>query len=101
MTGPLTGVRVLDVSTILAGPLACQILGDYGADVVKVEHPTAGDSMRGHGPVKDGIPLWWKEISRNKLGVAVDLKDPEGAEVLLALARQADVLVENFRPGTL
>ena len=101
MSGPLEGVRVLDVSTILAGPLACQILGDYGADVVKVEHPTAGDSMRGHGPVKDGIPLWWKEISRNKLGVAIDLKDPDGAQVLLALARQADVLVENFRPGTL
>ena len=101
MSGPLEGVRVLDVSTILAGPLACQILGDYGADVVKVEHPTAGDSMRGHGPVKDGIPLWWKEISRNKLAVAIDLKDPDGAQVLLALARQADVLVENFRPGTL
>jgi crotonobetainyl-CoA:carnitine CoA-transferase CaiB-like acyl-CoA transferase len=99
--GPLEGVRVLDVSTILAGPLACQILGDYGADVIKVEHPTAGDSMRGHGPVKDGIPLWWKEISRNKRGVAINLSDPDGAQVLLALARGADVLVENFRPGTL
>lgn len=101
MNGPLEGVRVLDVSTILAGPLACQILGDYGADVIKVEHPTAGDSMRGHGPVKDGVPLWWKEISRNKRGVAIDLKSPDGAEVLLAMAREADVLVENFRPGTL
>lgn len=101
MSGPLEGVRVLDVSTILAGPLACQILGDFGADVIKVEHPTAGDSMRGHGPMKDEIPLWWKEISRNKRGVAIDLKDPDGAEVLLVLARQADVLVENFRPGTL
>ena len=99
--GPLEGIRVLDVSTILAGPLACQILGDYGADVIKVEHPTAGDSMRGHGPVKDGIPLWWKEISRNKRGVAINLSDPDGAAVLLELARSADVLVENFRPGTL
>jgi crotonobetainyl-CoA:carnitine CoA-transferase CaiB-like acyl-CoA transferase len=94
-------VRVLDVSTILAGPLACQILGDYGADVIKVEHPTAGDSMRGHGPVKDGIPLWWKEISRNKRGIAINLSDRDGAELLLELARSADVLVENFRPGTL
>ena len=72
----LEGLRVLDVSTILAGPLCCQILGDYGADVIKVEHPRAGDSMRGHGPSKDGVPLWWKEISRNKRTVALDLKSP-------------------------
>ncbi|SEC24877.1 Crotonobetainyl-CoA:carnitine CoA-transferase CaiB [Nocardioides exalbidus] len=100
MTGPLDGIRVLDVSTILAGPLACQVLGDYGADVVKVEHPRAGDSMRGHGPVKDGVSLWWKEISRNKRTVAIDLGKPEGAELLVRLATDADVLVENFRPGT-
>lgn len=99
--GPLTGIRVLDVSTILAGPLACQILGDYGADVIKVEHPQYGDSMRGHGPVKDGVALWWKEISRNKRSVAIDLGTPEGADLLAELAGQADVLVENFRPGTL
>ena len=100
MSGPLEGVRVLDVSTILAGPLACQILGDYGADVVKVEHPRAGDSMRGHGPVKGGVSLWWKEISRNKRTVAIDLGRTEGAELLVRLAQDADVLVENFRPGT-
>src|SRR4051794_23734403 len=70
----LEGLRVLDVSTILAGPLCCQILGDHGADVIKIEHPRAGDSMRGHGPSKDGVPLWWKEISRNKRTVALDLK---------------------------
>ncbi|MDT9593600.1 CoA transferase [Nocardioides zeae] len=99
--GPLHGVRVLDVSTILAGPLACQILGDYGADVIKVEHPRLGDSMRGHGPVNGDVPLWWKEVSRNKRGVAIDLGKPEGAEVLRTLLRDADVLVENFRPGTL
>ena len=98
---PLEGLRVLDVSTILAGPLCCQLLGDYGADVVKVEHPTYGDSMRGHGHSKDGVPLWWKEISRNKRTVAIDLKHQDGATVLRRLAATADVLVENFRPGTL
>lgn len=98
---PLDGLKVLDVSTILAGPLCCQILGDYGADVVKIEHPRGGDNMRGHGRSKDGVPLWWKEISRNKRTVALDLKAPRGAEVLRRLAATADVLVENFRPGTL
>jgi crotonobetainyl-CoA:carnitine CoA-transferase CaiB-like acyl-CoA transferase len=98
---PLEGLRVLDVSTILAGPLCCQILGDFGADVVKIEHPRMGDSMRGHGHQKDGVPLWWKEISRNKRTVALDLKDERGAEVFRRLARTADVVVENFRPGTL
>ncbi|MFD5824137.1 CaiB/BaiF CoA transferase family protein [Lentzea sp. NPDC060358] len=99
--GPLTGVKVVDASTILAGPLCCQLLGDYGADVVKIEHPKRGDGMRGHGPAKDGEPLWWKEISRNKRLVAADLSKPEGAELLLRLVETADVLVENFRPGTL
>jgi crotonobetainyl-CoA:carnitine CoA-transferase CaiB-like acyl-CoA transferase len=98
---PLSGVRVLDVSTILAGPLCCQILGDFGAEVIKIEHPRNGDNMRGHGTQKDGIPLWWKEISRNKRTVAVNLGQPDGAEVLRTLAATADILVENFRPGTL
>jgi len=98
---PLEGVRVLDVSTILAGPFCCQILGDYGADVVKVEHPRLGDSMRGHGAQKDGVSLWWKEVSRNKRTIALDLGAAEGAAVLRRLAATADVLVENFRPGTL
>ncbi|GAA4686747.1 alpha/beta fold hydrolase [Nocardioides nanhaiensis] len=99
--GPLTGLRVIDVSTILAGPLACQLLGDFGADVIKVEHPTAGDSMRGHGESRDGVPLWWKEISRNKRTVGLSLSDPDGAAAFRALASTADVVVENFRPGTL
>lgn len=97
----LEGLRVLDVSTILAGPLCCQILGDHGAEVLKIEHPRAGDSMRGHGPSKDGHPLWWKEISRNKRTLALDLKATAGAEVFRRLAAEADVVVENFRPGTL
>lgn len=99
--GPLTGVRVIDASTILAGPLCCQILGDFGAEVIKIEHPTAGDSMRGHGESKDGTPLWWKEIARNKQTIGLSLSAPEGAEVFARLVATADVVVENFRPGTL
>lgn len=99
--GPLTGVRVIDASTILAGPLCCQILGDFGAEVVKIEHPVAGDSMRGHGESKDGVPLWWKEISRNKRTLGLSLSAPEGAAVFERLVATADVVVENFRPGTL
>ncbi|MBN9112035.1 MAG: CoA transferase [Pseudonocardia sp.] len=100
MKGPLAGVRVIDASTILAGPLCCQILGDYGADVLKIEHPVAGDSMRGHGRSKDGVPLWWKEISRNKRTIGLSLSDADGAAVFTELVRTADVVVENFRPGT-
>lgn len=99
--GPLTGLRVLDCSTILAGPLICQILGDYGAEVVKVEHPERPDGMRGHGRAVGGHGLWWKEIGRNKRTIGLHLGREEGAAVLLDLAREADVLVENFRPGTL
>ena len=101
MVGPLTGTKVLDLATILAGPLCCQILGDFGAEVIKVEHPVKGDSMRGHGPSKDGVPIWWKEISRNKRTVALNLGKAEGAQALLRLVESADVLVESFRPGTL
>ncbi len=99
--GPLTGLRVVDASTILAGPLACQILGDFGAEVIKIEHPRAGDGMRGHGPSYDGTPIWWSEISRNKRTIGLSLSSPEGAELFLRLAETADVIVENFRPGTL
>jgi crotonobetainyl-CoA:carnitine CoA-transferase CaiB-like acyl-CoA transferase len=99
--GPLRGLRVIDISTILAGPLCAQLLGDFGADVLKVEHPTAGDGMRGHGHGKDGHGLWWKEISRNKRTIGLKLSAAEGAQILLRLAEGADVLVENFRPGTL
>ncbi|VXC09443.1 CaiB/BaiF CoA-transferase family protein [Citricoccus sp. K5] len=97
---PLEDLKVIDASSILAGPLCCQILGDYGADVIKIEHPVLGDSMRGHGESKDGIPLWWKEVSRNKRTLALNLGKPEGGEVFRKLAATADVVVENFRPGT-
>ncbi len=99
MTGPLAGVRVVDCSTVLAGPLACQFLGDFGADVLKVEHPRAGDALRSHGASKDGVGLWWTMVGRNKRTLGLDLHD--GTEVFLRLIADADVLVENFRPGTL
>lgn len=99
--GPLRGVRVVDASSILAGPLCCQILGDFGAEVIKVEHPRAGDGLRGHGHAKDGVPLWWAMVSRNKRTIGLDLGDEEGAAIFAELARTVDVVVENFRPGTL
>ena len=101
MSGPLEGIRVLDVSTLFAGPLAATFLGDFGADVIKVEHPRKPDAARGHGPAKDGVNLWWKTLGRNKKTVTLDLGKPDGARLLLALAAEADVLIENFRPGTM
>ncbi|GAA1886839.1 CaiB/BaiF CoA transferase family protein [Asanoa iriomotensis] len=101
MTAPLAGVKVVDLATLFAGPLAAAFLGDFGADVVKVEHPAKPDPARGHGPAKDGVGLWWKVLGRNKRTVTLNLSDPDGAEVLRRLVADADVLVENFRPGTL
>ncbi|MFI6343932.1 CaiB/BaiF CoA transferase family protein [Streptomyces sp. NPDC050560] len=99
--GPLTGLRVLDLATLFAGPSAATLLGDFGADVIKVEHPRKPDPSRGHGPSKDGVGLWWKHLGRNKRTITLDLSTPGGADVLLRLAATADVVVENFRPGTL
>ncbi|MEV0402341.1 CoA transferase [Actinoallomurus sp. NPDC050550] len=101
MTRPLDGVRVLDLATLFAGPMAAMFLGDFGAEVVKVEHPRRPDPARGHGAAKDGIGLWWKMLGRNKQTITLDLSAPEGQEVLLRLVRDADVVIENFRPGTL
>jgi crotonobetainyl-CoA:carnitine CoA-transferase CaiB-like acyl-CoA transferase len=98
--GPLEGLRVVDAATLFAGPLAATLLGDYGAEVIKVEHPK-GDPVRLHGHRKNGVPLWWKMIGRNKRAVSLDLSKPEGQEVLRALLDRVDVLVENFRPDTL
>ncbi|MFC8079575.1 CaiB/BaiF CoA transferase family protein [Streptomyces sp. NPDC057307] len=98
---PLHGLRVLDLATLFAGPLAATMLGDFGAEVIKVEHPTRPDPSRGHGPAKDGVGLWWKILGRNKRTITLDLASPRGRDVLLRLAADADVIVENFRPGTL
>jgi crotonobetainyl-CoA:carnitine CoA-transferase CaiB-like acyl-CoA transferase len=101
MAGPLSGLRVLDIATIIAGPSAAALLGDYGAEVLKVEMPGAGDGARGFPPHKDGKALWWKVTNRGKRFVTLDLRKPEGAALLLRLLPRFDVLVENFRPGTL
>ena len=97
---PLDGLKVVDTATLLAGPLIATLLGDYGADVVKVEHPK-GDALRSFGWVKDGVSLWWLFVNRNKACVSLALSDPAGAAVLKELVADADVLVENFRPGTM
>ena len=97
----LDGVRVLDASMIYAGPLAATLLGDYGADVIKLEHPGRGDPLRTHGPSKNGHGLWWKMLARNKRAATLDLSHPRGQELFLTLAEHADVVVESFRPGVM
>jgi crotonobetainyl-CoA:carnitine CoA-transferase CaiB-like acyl-CoA transferase len=97
---PLHGLKVVDTATLLAGPLIATLLGDYGADVVKVEHPR-GDALRSFGWVKDGVSLWWLFVNRNKACVTLSLSQPAGAALLKELVADADVLVENFRPGTM
>jgi crotonobetainyl-CoA:carnitine CoA-transferase CaiB-like acyl-CoA transferase len=100
-SGPLRGLKIVDISTVVAGPFAAGLLGDYGAEIVKVEMPGVGDSLRALAPHKDGVPLWWKVTNRNKRGVTLDLRKPEGRTLFGKLVADADVLVENFRPGTL
>lgn len=97
----LAGLRVIDAATLFAGPMAATMLADFGADVIKIEHPTKGDPVRGHGFSKDGQSLWWANIGRNKSTLALNLGTTQGAEIFLDLIEQSDVLIENFRPGTL
>jgi crotonobetainyl-CoA:carnitine CoA-transferase CaiB-like acyl-CoA transferase len=98
---PLEGVRVIDAATVIGGPGVATRLGDFGADVIKVEHPDAGDTTRHFGWRVGGVALWWKLLGRNKRPVTLKLSHPRGRELLLRLAEGADVLVESFRPGTL
>lgn len=99
--GPLAGIRVLEFGSFIAGPFAGQLLGDYGADVIKIEQPGDGDPMRRWGVVREGESLWWPNLARNKRSVAVDLRQLEGRDLVRRLARSVDVVIENFRPGTL
>ena len=101
MSGPLAGLKVLDVATIIAAPLAATLLADYGADVLKIEMPGQGDGLRSFPPFKDGKPLWWKTANRNKKLASLDLRTPEGLALFKQLLPRFDVLIENFRPGTL
>jgi crotonobetainyl-CoA:carnitine CoA-transferase CaiB-like acyl-CoA transferase len=102
-TSALAGLRVLDLSTVLAGPNCARYLADFGADVIKIERPDGGDSLRNMGwrdPV-DGEGLWWRLVNRNKRTIALNLKDDTDRDLFLRLIDDADVLVENFRPGVL
>jgi CoA:oxalate CoA-transferase len=98
---PLEGLLVADFSRVLAGPFAAMMLADLGARVVKVERPGTGDDSRGYGPFLEGRSLYFSRVNRGKESVALDLKDPADLAVARALAAQADVLVENYRPGVM
>ncbi len=100
--GPLSDLRVLELGTLLAGPFCGQLLGDLGAEVIKIEPPNLGDPMRDWGREKvDGKSLWWPVVARNKKAITLDLRQGEGQQLLRELVAKADIVVENFRPGTL
>lgn len=101
VTGPLAGMRVIDIGTMVAGPVAATMLADLGADVIKIEQPGGGDALRHIGPMVEGESLWWNVEGRNKKSVTLDLHHPEGQRILKEMLKNADVLVENFRPGIL
>ena len=98
---PLERLRVLEMGQLIAGPFASKLLGEFGADVIKIEPPGVGDPLRKWRKLKDGTSLWWHVQSRNKQSVTLDLKAPEGQDIVRRLVAEADILVENFRPGTL
>jgi formyl-CoA transferase len=100
-TGPLAGLKVVELGQLIAGPFAAKTLADFGADVVKVEPPGSGDPLRQWRLLKDGTSVWWQVQSRNKRSLGLDLKSSEAQEIVRKLAAQADVLVENFRPGAM
>jgi len=99
--GPLAGIRVIELANVIAGPTTGQILGDFGAEVIKIEQPRIGDGSRTQGKRYKGTPLWWKMLGRNKKSVGMYLGDPEVAKIFKQLVATADVVVEGFRPGTL
>lgn len=100
-SGAFKGIRVLDLGHVLAGPFAATLLGDFGAEVIKIEPPGRGDSARQIGPHGEDGPIWWKSLARNKKSLSLDWRQPEGKKVLRKLVECSQVLVENFRPGTL
>ena len=99
--GPLTGITVVDLTRVLAGPYCTMLLADMGAEVIKIEDPRGGDDVRGFPPIVDGWSSYFLGLNRNKKSVALDLKTPGGHEALTRLIARADVLIENFKPGSL
>ncbi len=99
--GPIAGLKVLELGQLIAGPFAAKTLADFGADVIKIEPPGAGDPLRKWRLLKDGTSVWWQVQSRNKRSIALDLKAPEAQEIVKRLAAESDVLIENFRPGAM
>lgn len=100
-TGPLSGLRILELGQLIAGPFAAKTLSDFGAEVVKIEPPGTGDPLRKWRLLKEGNSIWWEVQSRNKRSLALDLKDPDAQDIVRQLATQVDVLIENFRPGAM
>ena len=98
---PMAGVRVLEFGTLIAGPFCARVLAEFGAEVIKVESPRGGDPLRKWRKLHDGTSLWWYLQSRNKRSLTLDLKQPEGLAIALELASQADIVIENFRPGVM
>jgi len=99
--GPLAGLKVVELGQLIAGPFAAKTLADFGADVVKIEPPGAGDPLRQWRLIKDGTSVWWQVQSRNKRSLALDLRQPDAQDIVRKLVREADVLIENFRPGAM
>lgn len=101
MSGPLSGIKVLDLTRVLAGPYATMILSDLGAEVIKIEQPEIGDESRNFGPFKNGFSLYFMSVNRGKRSITLDLKTDRGKDIFKQLVKQSDILVENFRPGTM
>ncbi|WP_244849326.1 CaiB/BaiF CoA-transferase family protein [Caballeronia sp. SL2Y3] len=101
MSGPLTGIRVIEIGTLIAAPFAARMLAEFGAEVIKIEAPNGGDPLRKWRKLHEGTSLWWYLQSRNKKSVCVNLKSPDGADVIKRLAADADIVIENMRPGAL
>jgi formyl-CoA transferase len=99
--GPLKGVRVLELGTLIAGPFCARMLAEFGAEVIKIESPDGGDQLRQWRKMYQGTSLWWYVQARNKKSVTVNLRAPEGQEIVRRLARASDIVIENFRPGAL
>jgi crotonobetainyl-CoA:carnitine CoA-transferase CaiB-like acyl-CoA transferase len=98
---PLEGIRVIEMGTLIAGPFSGRLLADFGAEVIKIESPDKPDPMRNWGKEKDGVSLWWPIQARNKKSITLNLREQEGQEVLKDLVKESDIIIENFRPGTM